>query len=96
MLYYIIYISAFYGSDFKDTTAAFSNYKVWESTGFILAFASSSLLCTRIKIYSLFTILVMGICGYVLSEYLMRNDVQKSPAEIITKDNMALDERDLQ
>lgn len=62
-------INAFYGVLFKtNEEAAFSNYRMWESLGFSIAFAYSSYLCVEIKIYIVLGILIIGMIGYLIIE----------------------------
>ena len=67
-------ISALYGSIFTDSSeAAFSNYRMWESLGFIIAFAYSNFLCTLIKTIVLTSVLVIGMTGFFATEIYVRN-----------------------
>ena len=52
-----------------NSEAAFSNYRLWESLGFVIAFAYSSYLCTRIKLGVLTAMLLLGMLGYIYIEY---------------------------
>ena len=62
---------AFYGVLFPtETEAAFSNYKLWESAGFIIAYICSTLVCIPVKIYTLIAFLVIGMAGYGIIELL--------------------------
>ena len=64
-------VAALYGVLFKDNgEAAFSNYRLWESIGFIVAFAYQSHLCLPIKAYILLAVLALGIAGYSIVEYI--------------------------
>ncbi|UYV67048.1 unc-93, partial [Cordylochernes scorpioides] len=56
---------ALYGTLFpgKDE-AAFANYRLWESVGFIIAFSYSTSLCTDIKLMILAAVLTLGMLGY--------------------------------
>jgi len=61
---------AFYGFIFKgQEEAGFSNYRLWESLGFTIAFAYSSALCTDAKLYVLLGILFCGMLGYLIIEF---------------------------
>ena len=74
----ICVIPALYGSIFSKTSeAAFSNYRMWESLGFIIAFAYSGFICTNIKIYVLTSVLILGMIGYYIVEWLHRLDNRK-------------------
>lgn len=62
-------INALYGVLFHDNQeAAFSNYRLWESLGFVISFALSSFLCVSAKIYILIAVLVIGMVLYVVIE----------------------------
>lgn len=62
-------IPAFYGTVFtEDEEAAFANYRLWESFGFIIAFVIQKLLPIPHKITVLATFLVSGILGYLAIE----------------------------
>ena len=65
--------TALYGTLFvRESEAAFSNYRLWESLGFVVAFAYSFYLCAAVKIYILTAALVVGMLGYFAAEYLHR------------------------
>ncbi|XP_045611693.2 protein unc-93 homolog A [Procambarus clarkii] len=64
-------INALYGVIFPGTPeAAFSNYRLWECLGFLIAYACSSVLCIDAKITILVVFLVVGIVGYYAIEVL--------------------------
>lgn len=66
-------LSALYGVLFPDhTEAAFSNYRLWESVGFLMAFGYSSHLCLSTKTYLLLSGLAASLLTYPLLEYLER------------------------
>ncbi|KAI8520861.1 Protein unc-93 A [Branchiostoma belcheri] len=62
----------------KNQEAGFSNYRLWESLGFVVAFAYSNFLCTDVKLYILLAVLVLGMMGYALVEYNERKDPEES------------------
>ncbi|XP_013773994.1 protein unc-93 homolog A-like [Limulus polyphemus] len=65
-------INALYGVLFKsDEEATFSNYRLWESIGFSMAFAYSTYLCIDIKIYILLGFLATGMLGYLIIDIRM-------------------------
>ena len=65
--------SALYGCLFGDEcTAAFSNYRLWESIGFTIAFAYSNYLCTEVKLAILKTVMGLGMIGYFVIEWVER------------------------
>ena len=67
-------INALYGCLFaNDEEAAFSNYRLWESMGFIFAFATNSAgMCVFPKIISTIVFLGLGMLGYLILELLER------------------------
>jgi len=56
----------------SDSEAAFANYRLWESLGFIIAFASQNYLCTHVKIYICMVFLVVGMYLYGVVEFSYR------------------------
>lgn len=62
---------AFYGYLFPtNQEAAFSNYRLWESLGFVVAFAYSNYLCVSAKLYILIVVLIIAISLYGVIEYM--------------------------
>ncbi|KAJ8020378.1 Protein unc-93-like A [Holothuria leucospilota] len=62
-------MNALYGSLFPNNQqAAFSNFRLWESVGFTLAFSYSNFLCVWTKLTILATVLGTGFIGYVILE----------------------------
>lgn len=59
----------------RNKEAAFSNYRLWESAGFVIAYAYSTTLCARMKLYVLFGNLVLGVIGYIIVEIKHRRKV---------------------
>jgi hypothetical protein len=63
------FITAFYGVIFPaEEEAAFSNYRLWESIGFIIAYAYSTFICVDAKLYVLIGVLATGMTGYLFIE----------------------------
>lgn len=61
--------TAFYGVIFPgESEAAFSNYRLWESLGYILAYCMSSKFCLPLKLYVNMSILACGMAGYLAIE----------------------------
>ncbi|MGH0163073.1 UNVERIFIED_CONTAM: hypothetical protein FKN15_044132 [Acipenser sinensis] len=54
----------------KHMEAAFANYKLWESVGFVIAFGYSSYLCVDVKLYVVLAVLVVGMVLYGCVEYI--------------------------
>lgn len=58
-----------YGTLFRrNKEAAFSNYRLWESAGFVVAYAYSTHLCARKKLYVMGVVLCIGFVGYIIVE----------------------------
>ncbi|KAK9881598.1 hypothetical protein WA026_016467 [Henosepilachna vigintioctopunctata] len=54
-------VNGLYGTLFRrNKEAAFSNYRLWESMGFVIAYAYSTHLCARMKLYALLGVLCVG------------------------------------
>lgn len=65
--------TAFYGVIFPgQSEAAFSNYRLWESVGFIITFATSTALCIHSKIVIVLVFISIGFCGYLCIEVIER------------------------
>ncbi|XP_015673950.1 protein unc-93 homolog A [Protobothrops mucrosquamatus] len=63
--------NALYGILFeKHKEAAFANYRLWESLGFVIAFGYSTFLSVSIKLYILLTVLIVAMVFYGVVEYL--------------------------
>ena len=67
-------INALYGCLFaNDEEAAFSNYRLWESMGFIFAFATNAAgVCVFPKIITTIVFLGLGMLGYLILELFER------------------------
>lgn len=62
--------AALYGVLFpREKEAAFANYRMWESLGFVIAFAYSTFLCLEYKLYILLAVLVLTVITYPIVEY---------------------------
>jgi hypothetical protein len=69
----------------NESEAAFSNYRMWESFGFIIAFAYSFYLCASVKLYILTSVLIIGMLGYFAVEYVHWKEVK---AAVVAKDSI--------
>lgn len=49
--------------------AAYSNFRLWQSIGFVIAFSYSHHLCTIYKLYVVMALLVVGVAGYLGIEW---------------------------
>ncbi|VVC94339.1 UNC93-like protein [Leptidea sinapis] len=64
-------VNGLYGVLFRrNKEAAFSNYRLWESVGFVVAYAYSTHLCARMKLYVMMVVLIIGFVGYLIVEVL--------------------------
>lgn len=54
--------------------AAFSNFRLWESTGSVITYVYSPYLCTQTKLYCLIAILCLGMIGYGIIEWTGKAD----------------------
>ena len=71
-------IAALYGVYFSENQEpAFSNYRLWESVGFVIAFAYSNYLCVRVKLVILLVVLLVGTAMYLASEFVHRKFIQE-------------------
>ncbi|XP_015277658.1 PREDICTED: protein unc-93 homolog A [Gekko japonicus] len=75
--------NALYGVLFeKHKEAAFANYRLWESLGFVIAFGYSTFLQVYIKLYIVLAVLVVAVVLYGIVEYLeskTSNTTNKEP-----------------
>ncbi|XP_076142709.1 protein unc-93 homolog A-like [Alosa pseudoharengus] len=86
-------INALYGVLFPDhTEAAFANYRLWESLGFLMAFGYSPHLCLSTKTYLLLSGLAASVLTYPLLEYLVR----VSPSAPVKYSKGATQEREME
>jgi len=69
-------INALYGILFvSEEEAAFSNYRLWESFGFLIAFITqASGVCVFPKMILALCSLVIGMCGYVAVEVVLKKE----------------------
>lgn len=68
-----------YGVFFHDNQeAAFSNYRLWESVGFVLAFAYSKYLCIYVKLIILLVVLIISLIGYFMAEYVNKSRIDQA------------------
>ncbi|KAK7115230.1 UNC93-like protein [Littorina saxatilis] len=75
-------INALYGALFTENTeAAFANYRLWESLGFLMCYLYQGFIRTKIKLYIALAFLVAGMVGYAAVEVTERRK-QSNKAEI--------------
>lgn len=80
-LFIISTVTGLYGTLFRrNKEAAFSNYRLWESAGFVIAYAYSTHLCARMKLYVMLTVLIIGTIGYIIVELLHRRKQRRLKA----------------
>ncbi|XP_074044138.1 protein unc-93 homolog A-like [Macrotis lagotis] len=74
--------NAIYGVLFvKNKEAAFANYRLWESLGFVIAFGYSTFLCVSTKLYIVLGVLILSGVTYGIVEYLERGKPPETVAE---------------
>lgn len=62
-------VNAIYGAFFADNQdAAFSNYRLWESVGFVIPFAYQPVLCVSTKLYVNILVVLLALIFYLLCE----------------------------
>lgn len=65
------FLPGLYGILFeKHKEAAFANYRLWESLGFVIAFGYSTKLQVYIKLYILLAVLALSMVMYGAVEYI--------------------------
>lgn len=75
-------INGLYGTLFRrNKEAAFSNYRLWESLGFVIAYAYSTALCARMKLYAVMSVLGFGAFCYIIVEI---RQIRKVICKILT------------
>lgn len=83
-------INAMYGVFFHDNQEpAFSNYRLWESLGFVVSFAYANYLCIITKLIILLVVLTISLVGYFLAEYVHKTQIDQ---EYSLADGMVLEE----
>ncbi|XP_067900740.1 protein unc-93 homolog A isoform X3 [Heterodontus francisci] len=66
-----LFAFALYGVLFVDNKeAGFANYRLWESVGFVTAFAYANFLCIKVKLIILVIVLILGMILYGIVEYI--------------------------
>ncbi|KAM4694701.1 protein unc-93 homolog A-like [Discoglossus pictus] len=79
-------LGAFYGVLFDENKeAAFANYRVWESLGFVIAFGYSNYLCVNVKLYVVLSVMLLGMILYLVVEYL---EHRKKAADVVTAESI--------
>ena len=64
-----LFVTALYGVIFEgDEEAAFSNYRLWESLGFIFAYVLQTQVCVYSKLWAVLIVLLTGMVGYLYIE----------------------------
>lgn len=86
----LVFPSALYGVLFpKAKEAAFANYRMWESLGFVIAFAYSTFICLETKLYILLSVLLLTAVTYPIVEYGERKNPTPPIEEGVSKDKEA-------
>ena len=76
------YFTAYCGILFPSREeAAYSNFRLWESLGFIIAYAYSSFICAFIKVYILLAMLLIGMTCYLVVEWEEHKKLKQKQSE---------------
>lgn len=77
-------LNALYGNIFSTKAeAAFSNYRLWESVGFMVTYAYNDYLCTSTKLYVTMASLALSVVCYFAAEVIVwRNKRNSAQTEI--------------
>lgn len=68
--------TAYYGILFPgNEEAAFSNFRLFEASGSVIAYILSPMLCTDTKIIAIFVLMIIGSIGYLLNPYNLFSNV---------------------
>lgn len=80
--FFYLFLLALYGVVFpNEAAAAFSNYRLWESLGFVVAYIYGNRICVDAKLWVISAFLVCGMAGYLIVEWI----IWKNPPELETK-----------
>merc|ERR1711997_14707 len=75
-------INALYGVLFEsDEEAAFSNYRLWESLGFIFAYILQTQVCIHAKLWVVLVVLFIGLGGYLAIEMSEKKKKEKASSD---------------
>ncbi|XP_033000068.1 protein unc-93 homolog A [Lacerta agilis] len=90
--------NALYGVLFeKHKEAAFANYRLWESLGFVIAFGYSTFLSVSVKLYIVLAVLVVAMVCYAAVEHLeSKSSPGPEPPSISKQEPNELAEKDPQ
>ena len=55
----------------------FANHRLWEASGYAIAYAYSDYLCTDVKLVICLVILSLGMVGYIAVEVMRKRDSQE-------------------
>ncbi|CAG4971294.1 unnamed protein product [Colias eurytheme] len=91
---WIVQLNAYYGILFPGREeAAFSNFRLWESVGYIIAYVISPYLRTSSKTYLLAVSMAVGVFLYFVVEYRDRREKKKNIAKVNVVSNIGLDNK---
>ena len=75
---------ALYGVLFEnDEEAAFSNYRLWEGVGYIIAYGLGPQVCIEAKLYVLLAVIIVAMVGYFVIEINERREKDTSRSSSI-------------
>lgn len=71
-------INSFYGLVFvENDEPAFSNHRLWESTGFAIFYVITPYILVRTSLIIMIVMLTLGMLGYTATEYRTRKDLDR-------------------
>ena len=69
------FVAALYSVAFpNEESASFSNYRLWESLGFVIAYVYGNRICVDAKLCVIAAFLVTGMIGYLVVERKIRKN----------------------
>ncbi|PSN30505.1 Protein unc-93 A [Blattella germanica] len=78
---WLVGVNAMYGILFpNDVAAAYSNFRLWEAFGYALGYSNGVWLCINIQLYFLIGLLVIGMAGYIDTEF-RHQKVRRTPPQ---------------
>ena len=77
-----LFFAALYGVVFpNEEAAAFSNYRLWESLGFVIAYIYGNRICVDAKLAVITVFLGLGMIGYLVVEWKIRKASRSTGAQ---------------
>lgn len=91
---WLVNVNAFSGILFPgNEIAAYSNFRLWESTGSVIGYSLSAVLCTSTKLRGLMCLMTIGVFGYGAIEYIERKEkgaVDRRNVELVSQNDKTI------